>query len=93
MKRRWLTAVLSICFGLLIATTWLLLTPTPVSAATGSADCGNGKHVYCNAADCDCTDGVGCTATNPFQPSVFTGCIGPKSGDDKPAPQSGTVAE
>jgi hypothetical protein len=93
MKRTWMVSVLSLCFCLLFATTWIMLNPVPAYAATGTADCGNGLQVSCNAADCDCTDGIGCIATNPYQPSVFTGCIGAKPADHPMGTQGGTVTE
>lgn len=46
------------------ATFWLLLTPTPAFAATGSANCAGGKPVTCAAEICHCTDNVGCSACN-----------------------------
>lgn len=78
MKRTWTISALSLCLCLLAATSWALLNPTTAYAATGSADCGNGYVIYCKAEDCECEDGVGCTAANAGKPAVFTGCIGPK---------------
>ncbi len=74
MKRTWSAAVLSICFGLLLATTWLLLTPPPVFAATGTVDRSGRKIVSCAAQACYCHNGYGCDACNQ-QPDGKWKCV------------------
>lgn len=46
---------------LLLTAAWLLIMPAAVIAATGTANCGGGQVVTCEAYRCDCTDNVGCT--------------------------------
>jgi hypothetical protein len=55
------TSLIVFYLCLLLAATWLLVKPLTVFAATGSAKCGSGPTVTCNAFRCDCTDNVGCT--------------------------------
>lgn len=64
MKRPLLASALSICFSLVAITSWLLLTPTPALAATGTANCSGGQTVSCSADACWCFDGYGCDACN-----------------------------
>lgn len=64
MRRTLLASALSACFGLIVATSWVLLTPTPAFAAEGSAKCSGGKTVTCEAQSCICWDNMGCTACN-----------------------------
>lgn len=46
---------------LLLAVAWLLIKPIVAIAATGTANCGGGVTISCNAYRCDCRDNVGCT--------------------------------
>ncbi len=48
MKRILLASLFSICLALLVATTFLLINPFPVFAATGSANCGDGTAIQCS---------------------------------------------
>jgi hypothetical protein len=61
-KRIALISALSMCFGSVLMTFYLLLTPTVALASGGTADCGYGVSVSCNsnASGCSCEDGVGC---------------------------------
>lgn len=68
MRRVLLASAFSVCLCLLALSLWLAINPATASAATGSANCGGGWKVMCcypctDVVKCDCTDGVGCTAT------------------------------
>jgi hypothetical protein len=79
---RILTAsMLTTCLGLVVATGWLLLRPTPAYAAVTTADCGNGYEVLCRDAKCVCRDLWGCVGYNDQGIAVsWTNCIGPRDG-------------
>jgi hypothetical protein len=64
MKKAWKVYALTACLGLSVVSTWLVLSPIPVLAAEGTADCGGFTKVRCatNAVRCVCQDGVGCTS-------------------------------
>jgi len=83
MKRAWLTFTLSLCFGLVVATAYVLLLATPVLAATGTATCKNAPSVTCAAYRCNCSDGIGCLEEDANGNESVTRCAAP-SKDDKP---------
>lgn len=66
---------LTVCFGLLACSGWLVLSPLSVSArmATCSADCGGGVTVTCSGS-CGADDGAGCTGTEPGGVVVIKAC-------------------
>jgi len=76
MKKLWLSFTFSSLLCLLAVSGWLLLNPTPVSAAGGSAKCAGGTVVRCEATAtaCNCTDYSGCTSTMPDGTSKETKC-------------------
>lgn len=73
MRKTWLASAASLCFGLAVATSYLLLTPVSALAATGYANCPNGK-VTCSAYKCGCTDGAGCIAEDANGTQTWIGC-------------------
>jgi hypothetical protein len=81
MKKVFTASVLTTCLSLVIATAWLLLNPTTVSAAFVTADCGNDLMVTCSAARCDCRDLIGCIGFDSQGNVVSqTHCIFPGGG-------------
>lgn len=73
MRKTWLASAATVCFGLAVATTYLLLTPVPAHAATGYANCTNGR-VTCEAYICACTDNRGCIAQDSAGKQTWIDC-------------------
>ena len=65
IKRAALISSLTFCFGLLSATSWLLVNPITAKAAECSANCGIAPPVSCSGSgECYAQDGWGCRASN-----------------------------
>ena len=77
--------VFTICFGLLVCSSWLVLSPLSVTASMGtcSAECGGGITVTCNGS-CTADDGLGCTGTEPGGVVVIKACPPRSGGGDVP---------
>lgn len=91
MKKTWLATAATLCFGLAVATTYLLLTPVTALAATGYAKCGINPTVYCTAYKCACIENIGCTAEDANGKLTDMPCGGRPTrrdgdGDGGPAP-------
>ena len=64
-KRNFLASVLVVCFGLVGLSSWLILNPIVVFAASCTANCSGGRTVSCgggNATVCTAINGSGCTS-------------------------------
>jgi predicted Na+-dependent transporter len=64
MRKALLSSTVAVCFGLMLATGWLLATPVPAHAqmAICTARCGGGKSVSCAGSSCVATDYDGCAS-------------------------------
>ena len=64
-KRNFLASVLVVCFGLVGLSSWLILNPIVVFAASCTANCRGARTVMCgggSATVATCIDNVGCTS-------------------------------
>jgi hypothetical protein len=64
MRKMWKIYALAAGLMLSLASALLVLSPVPVLAADGTANCGGFTRVRCaaSAVRCVCQDGVGCTS-------------------------------
>lgn len=64
MKRALVSLTISICISLVLATTFLILTPFTTFADSCTASCPGGRTVTCQADSkgfCAASDGIGCS--------------------------------
>ena len=89
MRKTWLASAASLCLGLAVATSYVLLTPVSALAATGYANCKDAPRVTCDAYICACTDNAGCIAVDASGKQTAIPCGVPtrsRDGDGGPAP-------
>lgn len=80
---------LSLYICLLVAVALLIVIPSTVLAATGTATCAGGTTVSCSAFKCVCTDYSGCTAYDASGKKEDIPCPAPSSGHFGIEPEEG----
>ncbi len=63
MKKGWLSFTVLVYLILVAFSTWLLISPPGVQAATCTASCAGGRSVTCTGDSCTANDGHGCSSS------------------------------